>query len=347
MSDALASAATLNRFENTVDRPSSRYHKIVPQTARLETLLVQLGIRTLRRRQREVILDFDATHDPLHGRQEGKFFHGYYDCHCYLPLYAFIGDALVWAQLRTADRDASDGTVEALAKIVPAIRQRCPKARIVLRGDSGFCREAILGWCEAHGVDYVIGLARNSRLLEALTPALVRAREQAVLVGGAARVFAEFRYQTLETWSRARRVIGKAERLGDKDNPRFIVTSLTRSGDALYEQVYCARGEMENRIKEQQGDLFGERLSSHGFAANQLRLWLSAFAYALMERFRAIGLKGTALAQATAGTIRLRLGKLAARVEVTVRRIRVRLAEASPVQVLFAQVWQRLRALPG
>jgi hypothetical protein len=347
LSDPLASAPTLNRLEITTDRPASRYHKISPQTAQLEALLLQLGLRTLRRRQREVILDFDATHDPLHGRQEGTFFHGYYDCHCYLPLYAFIGDALVWAQLRMADRDASDGTVAALEKIVPAIRRRCPKARIVLRGDSGFCREAILAWCETHGVDYVIGLARNARLLEELSPALIRAREQAVLVGGTARVFAEFRYQTLETWSCARRVIGKAERLGDKDNPRFIVTSLTRHGDELYEQLYCARGEMENRIKEQQGDLFGERLSSHGFAANQLRLWLSAFAYSLMKRLRAVGLKGTALAQATAGTIRLRLGKLAARVEVSVRRIRVRLAESAPVQALFAHVWQRLRALPG
>jgi hypothetical protein len=345
--DALASAPTLNRLEITADRPASRYHKITPQPARLEALLLQLGVRTLRRRQREVILDFDATHDPLHGRQEGTFFHGYYDCHCYLPLYAFIGDALVWAQLRTADRDASDGTVEALAQIVPAIRRRCPKARIILRADSGFCREAILAWCEAHGLDYVIGLARNPRLREALTPALVRAREQAVLVGGTARVFTEFRYQTLETWSRTRRVIGKAERLGDKDNPRFIVTSLTRRGDELYDRVYCARGEMENRIKEQQGDLFGERLSSHGFAANQLRLWLSAFAYILMERLRAVGLKGTALAQATANTIRLRLGKLAARVEVSVRRIRVRLATSAPVQALFAQVWSRLRTLPG
>jgi len=209
VNDPLASAPTLNRLELTVDRPASRYHKIVPQNARLESLLLQLGVRTLRRRQREVILDFDATHDPLHGRQEGTFFHGYYDCHCYLPLYAFIGDALVWAQLRTADRDASDGTVEALAHLVPAIRRRCPKARIVLRGDSGFCREAILAWCEAHGVDYVIGLARNARLLAELTPAMDRARQQAVLVGGTARVFAEFRYQTLDTWSRSRRVIAK------------------------------------------------------------------------------------------------------------------------------------------
>lgn len=344
--DALASAPTLNRLEITADRPASRYHKITPEPARLEALLLQLGVRTLRRRQREVILDFDATHDPLHGRQEGTFFHGYYDCHCYLPLYAFIGDALVWAQLRTADRDASDGTVAALEKIIRAIRRRCPKARIVVRGDSGFCREAILAWCEAHKVDYVIGLARNERLLAKLAPALVRAREQAVLVGGTARVFAEFSYRTRETWSRARRVIGKAERLGDKDNPRFIVTSLSRRGEELYEQVYCARGEMENRIKEQQGDLFGERLSSHGFAANQLRLWLSAFAYVLMERFRVVALKGTALAQATAGTIRLRLCKLAARVEVSVRRLRVRLAESAPVQALFAHAWRRLCPAP-
>ena len=310
--EPLASAPTLNRLEITVDRPASRYHKITPEPVRLEALLLQLGVRTLRRRQREVILDFDATHDPLHGRQEGTFFHGYYDCHCYLPLYAFIGDALVWAQLRTADRDASDGTVAALEKIIPAIRRRCPKARIVLRGDSGFCREAILAWCEAHRVDYVIGLARNARLLEALTPALVRAREQAVLVGGTARVFAEFSYRTLDTWRRARRVVGKAERLGDKDNPRFIVTSLARRGDELYEKVYCARGEMENRIKEQQGDLFGERLSCHGFAANQLRLC-----------------------------------KLAARVEVSVRRLRVRLAESAPVQALFAHAWRRLCPAPG
>lgn len=262
----------MNRLEITADRPASRYHKIAPEPARREALLLQLGVRTLRRRQREVVLDFDATHDPLHGRQEGTFFHGYYDCHCYLPLYAFVGDAPVWAQLRTADRDASDGTVAALEKNVPALRRRCPQARIVHRADSGFCREAILAWCEAHGVDYVLGLARNARLLEELTPALVRAREQAVLVGGTARVFAEFSYRTLGTWSRARRVIGKAARLGDKDNPQFLVTTLTRRADELYEHVYCARGEMKNRIKEQQGDLFRERLSSHGFVANQLRL---------------------------------------------------------------------------
>jgi hypothetical protein len=251
----------------------------------------------------------------------------------------------VWAQLRTANRDASDGTVEALEKIVAAIRRRCPKARIVVRADSGFCREAILAWCEAHKVDYVLGLARNQRLLTLLTPAMDRARERAILCGGTTRVFAEFSYRTQETWSRSRRVIGKAERLGD--NPRFIVTSPERDAEELYEKVYCARGEMENRIKEQQQDLFADRLSSAGFAANQLRLWLSAFAYTLMERLRAVALKGTALSQATAGTIRLKLFKLAARVEVSVRRIRVRLADASPVQALFAHVWRRLRLLPG
>lgn len=236
-SDALGSAPTLNRLEITADRPDSRYHKIAPQTGRLEALLLQLGVRTLRRCQREVILDFDATHDPLHGRQEGRFFHGYYDCHCYLPLYAFVDDALVWAQLRTADRDAADGTVEALEKIVPAIRARCPKARIVLRADSGFCREAILAWCENNRVDYLVGLARNERLLALLAPALVRARERAVLVGGPTREFAEFNYRTRETWSRERRVIGKAERLGDKDNPRFIVTTLAGAADHLYEKT--------------------------------------------------------------------------------------------------------------
>lgn len=344
--EALASAPTLNRLELSSHR-SGRYHKLQLDPAKAEALLLKLGVQTLKRRQREVVIDWDATDDPLHGKQEGRFFHGYYDAYCYLPLYAFVGDAILWAQLRTADRDASEGTVEALARIVPALRKRCPKARIVVRADSGFCREAILAWCEAHGVDYVIGLARNERLLVELRPALYRARERACLCGGAARVFAEFAYHTQKTWSRARRVIGKAERLGDKDNPRFIVTSLSRDGQALYERAYCARGEMENRIKEQQQDLFAERLSSAGFAANQLRLWWSAFAYVLVERLRAVALKGTELAQATAGTIRLKLFKLAARVEVSVRRIRVRLPDASPSQALFARAWRRLRLLPG
>src|SRR5690606_11140803 len=208
-------------------------------------------------------------------------------------------------QLRTANRDASDGTTAALQKIVAEVRRRCPRARIVVRADSGFCREAILAWCEENRVDYVIGLARNARLQTELEPALARARERACLCGGSARVYHEFNYKTQSTWSRSRRVVAKAERLGDKDNPRFIVTSLGGEASALYEKLYCARGEMENRIKEQQQDLFGDRLSSAGFKANQLRLWLSAFAYALVERLRAFALKGTELAQASVGTIRL------------------------------------------
>lgn len=344
--EALASAPTLNRLEISSHR-QGRYHKVHARPEAVQALLLKTGVQGLRRGQREVIIDLDATDDPLHGRQEGRFFHGYYNAYCYLPLYAFIGDAIVWAQLRTANRDASDGTVEALEQIVAAVRRRCPKARIVVRADSGFCREPIMAWCEEHRVHYVFGLARNDRLVAELTPALARARQQACLCGGTARVYHEFNYKTRSSWSRSRRVIGKAERLGDKDNPRFIVTNLERKGEELYERVYCARGEMENRIKEQQQDLFADRLSSAGFAANQLRLWLSAFAYQLVERLRAYALKGTELAQATAGTIRLKLFKLAARVEVSVRRVRVRLSEASPSRALFAQVWARLRVLPG
>lgn len=343
---ALASAPTLNRLELSAHR-QSRYHKVHLDADQAEALLLRFGVQSLRRDQREVVIDLDATDDPLHGKQEGRFFHGYYDSYCYLPLYAFIGDVVVWAQLRTSNRDASDGTIEALQKIVAELRRRCPRARIVVRADSGFCREAILAWCEQNRVDYVIGLARNARLQAELEPAMARARERACLCGGPARVYHVFDYKTQSTWSRARRVVAKAERLGDKDNPRFIVTSLAGEASALYEMLYCARGEMENRIKEQQQDLFGDRLSSAGFKANQLRLWLSAFAYALVERLRAFALKGTELAQASVGTIRLKLFKLAARVETSTRRVRVRLSEACPTRALFAQAWARLRLLPG
>ena len=340
----LASAPTLNRMELSSDR-QSHYHKIHPQPGLLEGLLLNRGVRTLRKNTRQIIVDLDATHDPLHGKQEGAFFHGYYDCYCYLPLYAFIGDVIVWAQLRTADRDGSDGTVEALAKIVPALRKRCPKARIILRADSGFCRESIMAWCEANRVDYVLGLARNERLLAALEPAMIRARERACLTGETTREYAEFEYQTLDSWSRARRVIGKAERLGDKDNQRFVVTSLRTNPETLYEKTYCGRGDMENGIKEQQLDLFGDRLSTESFAANQLRLWMSVFAYYLLERLRAVALKGSELANACAGTIRKTLLKMAARVEKSVRRIVVRYSDQSPVRALYEHVHRRLMRL--
>jgi hypothetical protein len=260
---------------------------------------------------------------------------------------AYVGDVPVWAELRTADHDAALGAVEALAAIVSAIRQRCPHAQIIVRGDSGFCREELMAWCEAHGVDYVLGLARNARLLVALGPALARARERAALCGGRTREFAELTYRTLDSWSRARRVVGKAEILGDKDNPRFVVTNLAATQQAaapLYAELYCGRGDMENAVKEHQLDLFGERLSCAGFASNEVRLLLASFAQLLLERLRAIGLKGTALAQATAGTIRVQLLKIAAHVTVSVRRVHVRLASAFARQALFAQAHAQLVA---
>ena len=344
---ALAAPATLQRMESAIDHVGSRYHKLAAQPAAMRTLLLHQGVRTLAKDTRTVIVDFDATDARLHGQQEGRFFHGYYGDYCYLPLLAFIGGVPVWAELRTADGDAARGTVTALALIVAQVRRRCPQAQITVRGDSGFCRDELMAWCEAHEVYYVLGLARNARLIELLTPALGRARERAVLCGGHTREFADLTYRTLDSWSRERRVIGKAEWLGDKDNPRFIVTNLPADLHAaapLYEDVYCGRGDMENSIKEHQLDLFGERLSCHGFASNEVRLLLASFAQLLLERLRSIGLAGTALASATAGTIRLQLLKLAAHVTVSVRRVHVRLASAFARQAVFAQAHAQLVA---
>jgi hypothetical protein len=294
-------------------------------------------------------LDFDATDDPLHGHQEGRFFHGYYADYCYLPLYCFCGEVCLWAQLRTSDRDASDGTLEALEVIVAAIRRRLPQAIIVVRGDSGFAREELMAWCEGHtGIYYVVGLARNSRLEALLEPALMAARQKHCLTGGAtSRVFKELSYQTRSSWSQARRVIAKAEVTAQGDNPRFIVTNIPEEGilnaqgklqgrgETLYEDFYCARGNAENQIKQMTLDLKADRTSTHWMASNQMRLWFSAFAYMLLERLRAWGLRGTALARANLGTIRLRLLKVAASVTVSVRRIYVRLASAFPLKELF------------
>ena len=344
---ALAAPATLQRMETAVDHAGSRYHKLAAQPARMRELLLRQGVRTLAKDTRVAIVDFDATDARLHGAQAGRFFHGYYGDYCYLPLLAYIDGVPVWAELRTADGDAARGTVEALAQIVAEIRRRCPHARIILRGDGGFCREELMAWCEAHGVFYVLGLARNDRLLALLGPALARARERACLCGGRTREFADLRYRTLDSWSAERRVIGKAEILGDKDNPRFIVTNLAVADHAaapLYEEVYCGRGDMENAVKEHQLDLFGERLSSAGFASNEVRLLLASFAQLLLERLRAIGLKGTRLAAATAGTIRVQLLKIAAQVTVSVRRVHVRLASAFARQDVFAQAHAQLLA---
>lgn len=344
---ALAAPATLQRMETAVDHAGSRYHKLAAQPAAMRGLLLRQGVRTLAKNTRSVIVDLDATDARLHGAQEGRFFHGYYGDYCYLPLLAYIGDVPVWAELRTAEHEAAQGAVVALQAIVAALRQRCPQAQIIVRGDSGFCREELMAWCEAHQVHYVLGLARNARLLAALGPTLWRARERAALCGGRTREFTDLTYRTLDSWSCARRVVGKAEILGDKDNPRFVVTNLGMGEQAaapLYEKVYCGRGDMENAVKEHQLDLFGERLSCAGFASNEVRLLLASFAQLLLERLRAIGLKGTALGQATAGTIRVQLLKIAAHVTVSVRRVHIRLASAFARQAVFAQAHAQLLA---
>ena len=355
---ALAGASTLNRLELSNEK-TSRCHKIGHDAEQIEDHLLRCGVRALPKDTCEVVLDFDASDDPLHGHQEGRFFHGYYGAYCYLPLFCFAGDIILWAQLRTSDRDASEGTVEALARIVAAIRERFPRVRIIVRGDSGFCRESIMAWCEGRQeVYYCLGLARNARLEAMLEPALGAARARHCLCGGnSTRVFTEFQYQTLDSWSGQRRVIGKAEVSDKGDNPRFVVTNLPAAGfpgeealgrfepQALYEELYCGRGEMENMVKQMQLDLKADRTSTHFLGSNQLRLWFSAFGYLLLERLRSVGLEGTALGHATVGSIRLRLLKIAAHVSVSVRRIHVRLASACPFKALFILCHERLMAL--
>ena len=354
---ALAAPCTLNRLELSNNK-STRCHKLPHDPRRIEQCLLTMGVRCLPKDAREVVLDLDAMGHMLHGEQEGRHFSAYYDGYCYLPLYVFCGDIPLWAQLRTADADGAEGTVPALEKIIPAIRQRCPRARIILRNDSGFCREEIMFWCESQSeVYYVTGLPKNSVLLELLAPALFDARARYCLGGGpAARVFTEFQYQTQKTWSRARRVIGKAEVSAAGDNPRFIVTNLPAGGfpddndptrfepARLHEEFYCARGEMENVLKQQVLDLEADRMSTHHLASNQLRLWLATFAYLLLERVRAIGCAGGELARATAGSVRLRLLKVAAMVRVSVRRVWVQLSRSWPGQEEFRACHARLNA---
>jgi hypothetical protein len=355
---ALAGASTLNRLELSNNK-RTRAHKLTHDPRQVEACLLAMGVRCLPKHAREIVVDLDAMGHRLHGRQEGRHFQAYYDDYCYLPLYVFVGDYPLWAQLRTSDQDAAAGVVPALEKIVAAIRKRCPRARIIVRGDSGFCREEILAWCERQTeVYYCLGLAKNSVLIERLEPALLSAQMRRCLCGAAnVREFAEFFYQTGKTWSRARRVIGKAEVTAQGANPRFVVTNLPAEGFAdeaeggrflpgrLYEELYCARGEMENVLKQQVLDLRADRMSTHYLASNQLRLWLAAFAYLLLERMRALGLAGTELADATVGSVRLKLLKVAAQVRVSVRRVYVQLSSAYPLQALFRLCQRRLRAL--
>jgi len=353
----LAAPSTLNRLEISNSK-SSRYHKLPHDPAAVEACLLNMGVRCLPKHAREIVLDLDATGDLLHGQQEGRFFNAYYDDYCYLPLYILAGDVPLWAQLRTAEHGAAHGALEALQSVVAAIRRRCPKARILVRADSGFCNDPFMTWIESQpNLYYGLGLAPNARLTGQIQDALADARAQICLTGVATRRFKNLSYQTLKSWSRTRRVVAKAEVTPQGDNPRFVVTNLPADGfpddpqplrftaQALYEAFYCARGQCENVLKQQLLDLKADRTSTHWLASNQLRLWFSAFAYLLVERVRTLGLHGTALAKATVGTVRLKLLKVAAAVRVSVRRIYVQMPSAYPYQALFARCHARLMAL--
>ncbi len=347
MEEPLAGKSTLNRLELTpAGSPlGERYHKIAYSPEAIDALLVEIFLEAHRRAPDEIVLDLDATDTPLHGKQEGRFFHGYYNHYCYLPLYLFCADHLLCARLRPSNQDASAGSREEVERIVGQIRARWPKTRIVLRADSGFCREELMRWCESHEVDYVFGLARNPRLRRRIARAMRQAKQEHRRTGQPARVFAEFFYRTRQSWSQRRRVVAKAEQIEGKENPRYVVTSLEQEpwpAQKLYERLYCARGEMENRIKEQLS-LFSDRLSSETMRSNQLRLYFSSLAYVLVQALRRIGLAATEWAEAQAETIRLKLLKIAARVRVTARRIWVCYSSAYPWKPVFVAAWSALR----
>ena len=328
----VAGKSTLNRLELSKPTPS-RYHKISHDEAAIEGLFVDLFLDAHAKAPKQITLDLDATDDPLHGDQEGRFFHGYYGGYCYLPLYVFCGRHLLVAKLRRSNIDAASGSIVELARIIGQIRRRWPRVRILLRADSGFCREDLMVWCETNKVDFLFGLARNNRLTAEIADELAAAQEESERTGKPARRFKDFTWSTLKSWSRSRRVVAKAEWTGGDSNPRFVVTSLGRNGSEaryLYEKVYCARGEMEIRIKECQLDLFADRTSSHTMRANQLRLWFASMAYVLISALRRIGLKHTQFAQAACGTIRLKLLKIGALVTISVRRIKIAMASGCP-----------------
>ena len=343
LEEPLAGKSTLNRLE-LVGR-TGRYHKISYSAEALDRLLVDLYMESHHAAPEHIVLDLDATDIPLYGHQPERFFHGYYDSYCYLPLYIFAGDQLLCARLRPANQDASSGSVQEVGRIVAQLRQRWPEVKFVLRADSGFCREELMVWCEANRVDYLFGLARNQRLRRIIGQQMHQAHLEHQSTAKTARVFTEFDYQTRKSWSRPRRVVAKAEYLDKGENPRFVVTSLTAekwAAQDLYQKFYCARGEMENRIKEQMG-LFADRLSTDEMKGNQLRLYFSALAYTLMEALRRLALKGTEWAQAQVDTIRLRLFKIGAIVRISVRRILLQMTSAYPWKDIYAQAFHALR----
>lgn len=343
--EAVAGKSTLNRLEHTPKRHGAKYHKIDCDTAKVDGLFVELFLEAHERAPREIVLDIDATDIPLHGNQEGRFFHGHYNNYCYLPHYVFCGKHLLLVRERLADIDASAGAMEEIAGLVGQIRAAWPQVKIVLRADSGFAREGLMAWCEDNRVDYVFGLAKNTRLEEILAGHMVLAGRQFVVTGKAARAFKDFRYRTRDSWSRPRRVVGKAEHTAEGTNPRFVVTSLKPGRMAarqLYEDLYCARGEAENRIGEQ-FELFADRNSSATVAANQLRLYFSAMAYVMVDTLRRVALKHTQFAQASVQTLRLKLFKLGALVRRSVRRIHFAISSGCPNQTEFAMAHLYLR----
>lgn len=350
---ALAGKSTLNRLELTPQEANpkeARYKKIVLDADAVDTLMTDLYIQAQRRSPKVIVLDVDATDDRIHGNQEGRFYHGYYGDYCYLPLYIFCEEFLLGARLRPSNIDGAAGVVKELARIVRQLRQTWPEVVMVIRGDSGFCREEIMLWCAAHDVHYVFGLARNDRLAGEIAAELAQAEAEHQATGKAARVFKDFRYRTLTSWHCERRVVGKAEHLDKGANPRFVVTSIPREvldAASLYEDLYCGRGKMENRIKEQQLDLFADRTSTAKMRSNQIRVYYSAIAYWLIQSLRRLGLAGTTMAQAQCGTIRLKLFKIGAHIRITVRKVWISLAESYAYPQLFAQVAANLREADG
>ena len=345
-SGALAGKSTLNRMELGAGIPD-RYKKITFWKEAIDDLLAQVFLESQATIPEQIILDVDTTDLPLHGKQEGRFFHGYYDEYCYLPLYIFCGEHVLCARLREANHDAAFGSLAEIRRIVVQIRAAWPEVKIILRGDSGFCRNELMSWCESNRVDYVFGLARNQRLRRIIGGQMWEATQQWEATGKPARVFTEFAYRTKtkKGWDRERRVVAKAEHIDGKENPRFVVSSLGSeqwAAKSLYEELYCARGDMENRIKEQ-FSLFADRVSAETMRANQMRLYLSVMAYVLVSGLRRLGLKATELAQAQVSTIRTKLLKIGAQIRVTVRKVWISMASSYPYQDLYRQVWANLR----
>ena len=347
----LAGKSTLNRLELTAPNATAKspYKKIALTPESVDNLFVDVFLESYPNAPEEIVLDVDATDDPLHGNQEGKFFHGYYKAYCYLPLYIFCGEHLLCARLRPANNDGAAGSVEELERIVERIRAVWPDTRVIVRGDSGFCREWLMSWCEDNDVHFIIGIGKNNRLNQEIEEELALAKALYQCSGKASRVFKAFCYKTLKSWRWQRRVIGKAEHLAKGANPRFVVTSLTAEecgAQELYEKLYCARGDMENRIKEQQLMLFADRTSTSKIHSNQVRLYFSSIAYVLMQALRRLGLAGTEMAKAQCDTIRLKLFKIGARIRITVRKVWVAYAGGYPYKEMFSQIVMNLMKIP-